>query len=694
MERGLAEASSAGVSKLSECRRRAAGAHECARGELPCLGREAPGRLPRRFFAAAFCCVAACLRPAAAEQPALPVSPEARLLAAVEAVCGGVDVHAGGQDIVVPGAALVEKSPLVVRGREVGWRRRFVASGSGDQLLLETIEPGGLLRRVRAEMDAPVGSAQRSLRPVLTIIADGQCRVQMARRLVYDTDGGAEYLEQLSPGLDEVQIREPLNPPVPEMSEADAPAEGTAVGMVDAGVNYLLPVIAARLARDADGEILGFDYWDLDSRPFDANPVQSPFFVQRHGTQTASLLLQESPGARLVPYRYPRPDMTRMTELIEDAAADGVVIVNMSLGSNRAEEWLAFEKAAAAHPEMLFVISAGNNGRDIDSQPVYPASMKLENMLVVSSADADGHPAPGSNWGQESVDLLVPAEEMLVTDFHGRARVVSGSSYAAARVSALAACLLQENPEWRAEILKAAILEQARPPDAESFAYSAYGFLPDPGARQRGACAALPRGVLESSRQVWTRADLLGEEAQTQTGFTHALRPTFVILEGSGWQLDAIRGAAAQASRVLGQCGIIVPEVTVRVVEAPERAKIFRDDWSTQLVAELAPDKPAVFFVKDTLQETPFEAEAIGRSNSRKRRQLADTVWMTAAAQDIDISLAHEIYHAVADSGEHDPDSMNLMHERTNGSNTTLRASQCLRLIRVGEALGNLKRIN
>lgn len=619
------------------------------------------------------------------------------MLAAVEAACGGAEVHADGVDIVLAGATMVEKSPLVVRGREIGWRRRFDMSDGGEQVLLETIEPGELLRRVRAELHVPTGNVNQMLRPTLTIIADGQCRVQTARRLIYDADGNAEYLEQLSPALDEVQTREPLNPPVPAPAGGgegfvDAPA--VAVAILDAGVNYLLPSIAERLARDAGGEILGFDYWDLDPRPFDANPVRSPFFPQRHGTQTASLLLQEAPVARLIPYRYPRPDMTRMTELIEDAAADGVVVFNMSLGGNRADEWQAFEKAAAAHPEMLFVVSAGNNGRDIDSQPVYPAALELENMLVVSSADSRGRPAPGSNWGRDSVDLLVPAEEMLVTDFYGRTRVVSGSSYAAARVSALAACLLQENPEWRAEILKAAILEQAVTPTAETSAYSSYGFLPDPGARQRGACAAMPRTVVESSRLVWTQADLSGEVTQSQSGFTHELRPTLVIMEGAGWELDAIREATAKAAGIFAQCGVSIPEVTVRLVEGPERAKIFRNDWSTQLVSDLAPNKPAVFFVKDTLQEIPFEAEAIGRSNSRKRRQLADTVWMTAATQDLEISLAHELYHALADSGQHDPDAMNLMHERTSGTNTTLRASQCLRLLRVGEALGNMIRLN
>jgi Subtilase family len=628
---------------------------------------------------------------AATDQPGAAQSPELRLLAGVQAVCGGAAVHADGEDIVIPGGTLIEKSPLVVRGREVGQRRRFAMADSGDRVLLETIEPGGLLRRVRAELHTSAENVNRGLRPALVIVADGQCRVQTARRLIYDADGNAEYLEQLTPALDAVQVREPLNPPVPVVTQGGEPEiPGVGVAMLDAGVNYLLPSIAERLARNADGEILGFDYWDMDHRPFDANPVRSPFFPQRHGTQTASLLLDEAPVARLVPYRYPRPDMMRMTDLIQQAADDGVVILNISLGSNRKQEWSAFENAAVAHPDMLFVVSAGNNGRDIDSQPVYPASLDLENMLVVSSADPGGRPAQGSNWGRASVDLLVPAEEILTTDFHGRPRVVSGSSYAAARVSALAACLLQQNPEWRADMLKAAILEQSREPVGGQQAYSAYGFLPDPAARQRGACAAMPREVVESARLIWTYADLAGGAVGIQSSFTHELRLTLVIMEGAGWQVEAIREAAVKAAEILAQCGVAIAEVTVRIVEGPESMKIFRTDWSKQLVSELAAEKPAVFFVKDTLQDIAFDAEAFGRSNSRKRRQLADTVWIMSGAADLDVTLAHELYHSLADTGQHDTDPLNLMFERTSGTNTTLRASQCLRLIRVGEALRNL----
>ena len=152
-------------------------------------------------MAAAF--LAACVLPAAAQE--IPATPEALALAAVEAVCGGAEVHADGSEIVVRGASIAESSPLVVRGRDMGLRRLFRVDGSTDEFSLETIEPGGLLRRVRAVYRAP--AADGALLPTLMVLADGQCRVQVARRLVYDGDGKAEYLEQLTPALDGVEIR-------------------------------------------------------------------------------------------------------------------------------------------------------------------------------------------------------------------------------------------------------------------------------------------------------------------------------------------------------------------------------------------------------------------------------------------------------------------------------------------------------
>ena len=105
--------------------------------------------------------------------------------------------------------------------------------------------------------------------------------------------------------------------------------------------------------------------------------------------------------AKLMPYRYPRPMMVRMKDLVEDASSKGNIIVNLSLGSNNESDWHALEEAIEAHPHMLFVVSAGNNGRDIDTNPVYPAALPQPNILTVTWAEVSGDLAPGSNWGPQ-----------------------------------------------------------------------------------------------------------------------------------------------------------------------------------------------------------------------------------------------------------------------------------------------------
>jgi subtilisin family serine protease len=209
----------------------------------------------------------------------------------------------------------------------------------------------------------------------------------------------------------------------------------------------------------------------------------------------ASIVLSEAPVARLLPYRYPRPDMSRLADLVEHAASHGARIVNLSLTSFRREEWAAFEQAAARHPEILFMVAAGNDDRDIDLRPVYPAALALDNLITVTAARADGHLAGGVNWGVRTVDLMVEAEAMLALGFDGRRAPVSGSSYATARLTALAACLLAARPDASVATLRARIFSLAKAPAAVG--YVAQGFIGHAAAGNRGACSngAPPSGV-------------------------------------------------------------------------------------------------------------------------------------------------------------------------------------------------------
>jgi Subtilase family len=366
--------------------------------------------------------------------------------------------------------------------------RRMVFGVADDELTVQFTGPVGQPHEVAARyLD---GAAKR---PLLLAIADGSCTIHTARRLTYDTAGRPERLEDLDSRLRPIGVPEPLNPPVPPGK--DPP--GMTIGHVDSGVNYLLPEIAARMARDRTGQILGYDFWDLDRRPFDAEPTTDPFHPEHHGTRTASLLLAEAPVAKLVPYRYPRHDMARMTALIDDAAARGLRVINLSLVSRNRAEWLPFQAAAQAHPDMLFVVAAGNYGRNIEEQPAYPASFHLANMIVVTSATADGHLTAGVNWGPTLVDLMVQGEDVVALDFDGARRPVSGSSYATARVSALASCLLAGHPDWSTAELKSAIFREAQ---AGATDQVAEGFVPNTALGTRGACGSPVIAVAKPSR--------------------------------------------------------------------------------------------------------------------------------------------------------------------------------------------------
>lgn len=245
-------------------------------------------------------------------------------------------------------------------------------------------------------------------------------------------------------------------PPVPQGTDPG----GVAVALIDTGVNYTLPHIAPRLARGPQGDILGFDFQDGDRRPFDLAPGRRG---RHHGTRVATILLAEAPKARLVPYRFKAGDFDAFARIVAHIAAGPARIVALPLGGYRQADWEPLRQAMAAHPELLFVVSAGNDGRNIDARPVYPAAFGLENALVVTSTDAFGRLARESNWGPKTVDISTPGERLATIDHAGTRLEASGSSFAVPRIAALAARLSAANPEWSADRLKRAILAAAVP---------------------------------------------------------------------------------------------------------------------------------------------------------------------------------------------------------------------------------------
>lgn len=407
----------------------------------------------------------------AAVATGLPESVEetpAFLRTVTQRLCPVADPDPGEIARRLPAASVGSVKAMIIGGKAIGWRATLRVIG-GE---LRIRQQSG--RTIAVEFYRDLGKDE--LRPEMTAQADRDCRIVNGRRLRYDASGRRDMLEHYGPDLADVERTEPLNPPMP----AGRGRAGVLVALFDAGLNYTLPEFSTRLARAPNGRPLGFDFWEMDARPYDGNPARSPFYPIRHGTPVASVLVREAPDIRLLPYRYPRPDMQRMGNMVRAADANGARIVSMPMGSNRREHWETFLAAARERPHMLFIVSAGNDGRNIDDVPVFPASASLDNMIVVTSSTAFGRLGQGSNWGPRSVDIMVPAENVDVIDFRGAAGKASGSSYAVPRVAALAARLLRRHPRWRAPGLKKAILDRARPSPYQRRPAVRYGWIPNP----------------------------------------------------------------------------------------------------------------------------------------------------------------------------------------------------------------------
>lgn len=257
---------------------------------------------------------------------------------------------------------------------------------------------------------------------------------------------------------------------------------GVSVAHIDTGVNYTLPFIAKRLARDGEGDIIGYDLEDDDLTPFDAQPGSSGANTRRHGTSVASVLLREAPRARLQPYRYAANNPASFAEIVYQIGYTPARIVAMPLGGYKMSDWEPFRDAALAVPNVLFVVSAGNEGKDIDSDPIYPAAFNLPNVLVVASTDAFGRFPASSNIGAKTVHISTPAEEVEAINFDGARMIASGSSYAVPRVAALAARIAEKNPNLDALALKGAIIALAGPNPSERTPRTRYGWIAAPDA--------------------------------------------------------------------------------------------------------------------------------------------------------------------------------------------------------------------
>jgi len=204
-------------------------------------------------------------------------------------------------------------------------------------------------------------------------------------------------------------------------------------------------------------DIIGYDFVNQktanigDWNTFDPIPIDE----QGHGTLVSGVIAAEKNNNKgIVGLAYDSKIMVlRCFDITGHGNADnvataiiygvlnGVKVFNLSFGEKYNSSLMEDAVNFAVESGCIVVASAGNEGSD---DPHYPSD--YEGVISVGYSNKQNKRDNFSNYGSR-LDLLAPGSYILTTSFLGDYRTTSGSSLAAPYVSALAAMMLESNPE-------------------------------------------------------------------------------------------------------------------------------------------------------------------------------------------------------------------------------------------------------
>lgn len=265
----------------------------------------------------------------------------------------------------------------------------------------------------------------------------------------------------------------------------------TVVAVIDTGVKYTHEDLAANVWTNA-GEInnngidddqngfvddfYGYDFFYNDANPFDENG---------HGTHVSGTIgavgnnglgvAGVNWNVRVMAIKIYDSDGYGTTSAMLINAYNYVRLmknrgINIRVTNNSysgCDEACGYDQAtkdaidALGNAGVLQVFAAGNDNRNIETTPSFPASYTSPTILSVASSTASDARSGFSNYGNVSVDLAAPGSGILSTYLSPNYATLSGTSMATPHTAGAAALLASYNPSLSVASLKASLMNTA-----------------------------------------------------------------------------------------------------------------------------------------------------------------------------------------------------------------------------------------
>ena len=210
---------------------------------------------------------------------------------------------------------------------------------------------------------------------------------------------------------------------------------------------------------DGNGYIDDINGWDFsEDKPLLYE--ESRIVDYNHGTHVAGIIASASSGAKIMPLKAFKDgsaytsDVIKAIDYAENMGAD---VVNCSFGSDNENQAL---RDVIENSEMTFVCAAGNNAKDIDQSPVYPASYDLDNVISIAATDSNNNLAYFSNYGNR-IDIAASGLSIYSSLAENEYGNMSGTSMAAAYISGIVTNIVISEQNTSTELIKEQLLLSA-----------------------------------------------------------------------------------------------------------------------------------------------------------------------------------------------------------------------------------------